>query len=536
MSGTILLSSTLVIGGECLLFGALLPLLSIVRTSNRSRGWLALVSLVVFFILGYAAHLAVLFTAQPTVMDVIISGILFGGGLFVFLVSRLARDSIVAQADQALAADYRANHDELTGLPSRRLLLKSAEELCRAAHLKPSLFSYLLIDVNRFKDVNDALGYTNGDAVLKELGGRLRAAYSDGSLTARLSGDAFLMLLPNSDAQDAQRVAQTVHQNILEPIRVDGHNITVDASVGIATYPKDAADPVSLLRCADAAMFVAKRRHNPIVIYEDGMNESAGRRLWGGTAIRRAIENHEFSIVYQPKYGLESMKAEGLEALVRWESQELGNIGPDNFIDLAERVGLIRELSDEVVRLVLQDRNTWLPLGIPIWINLSAHDMVDETLPDRLLGALKEAEVPTSMLGIEITETAMLVDQRQASINARALSTAGIRLSVDDFGTGYSTLSHLVQFPVSEIKIDKVFVSNLSEDQTSESIIKACIEMAHNLSMTVTAEGIEDAHTLAMLRHLGCDAAQGYLMARPMKLDQLFQQGNFPDSAAAAVS
>ena len=519
-----LLCSGLVLLGFSMLGASLIHLRAIVSSPQRSRGWRALITLVFFFLAGYGSYFFIALNSAITALDWVVSSILCGGGVFVFLVTRLAKNSIAAQVAEAANADYRATHDDLTGLPNRGLLMRKVATACAHNESSWSPVSFLVMDCNHFKDINDTLGHQVGDQVLKLLAQRLRAEVRSDDLVARLSDDEFAILLPQTDLDGALVIAEKLHSVVTKPLRSGDHQLAVGASIGVACCPLHDTEPEGLLRCADTAMFAAKRHQKSIEVYAPDMDDYSKQRLWGGSAVARAIQDGEFSIVYQPKYDFRRGVMVGAEALLRWNSNQFGEVGPDGFIALSERVGLIRALSDEALRLVVQDRTRWSSGAVPIWLNLSAHDLVDEHLLDRLLSVLRRAGLSTSELGIEITETSMLVDQRQAVTNANALRQAGINLAIDDFGTGYSTLSHLAQYPVSEIKIDKEFTQNLGRSRCSDSIIKACIDMAHDLSIVVTAEGIETPEQLNALDKLGCDLAQGFLLSPPMPFDQLMLQ------------
>ena len=518
----------MVLLGTVLLATAFFPLRKILANPESPQGWRFLVGLVYLFILGYLFYALRLLAQPATQLDLAVATILMGGGVFVAVVCRLSERSLSSQWQKAKAADHLALHDELTGLPNRRLFMTRLEADLASSDQSPqgaSLpLSLLILDCNRFKDINDTLGHLAGDRLLQEVARMLSELQRTEDMVARLSGDEFVLLLPRTDLPEAAAVAEIVCKAFDNPISVEGNEVSLSVSVGIANAPQHASEPAELLRCADVAMYDAKRNQKPATIFEKNMTGESRQRLWGAVVIRNAIDQKEFTLACQPQYDLRSGTLVGAEALLRWRSGQFDNMGPQNFVALAERVGLIRPLSDAVIALVAQDFPAWAKVGVPIWVNLSAYDLSDPQLTDRVLRVLDSAGIATSLFGIEITETAMLVDQSQAMQNAERLAGEGIRLAIDDFGTGYSTLSHLAQFPVSKIKIDREFTSGLEEGNASLPIIKACIDMAHELLMSVTAEGVETAEQLSAIRGLGCDVGQGYLLDRPMTIERFVQQ------------
>jgi len=522
----------LVVLGIALLASALRPLLGILKNPKASFGWHILTVLVFLFIVGYGFFLRNISRSSVTEVELAVSSILFGGGVFVLAVLRLAAASLEAQLEETRHADYRALHDELTQLPNRRMLLQELEAAVASVGKRHQNFALVIIDFDRFKDVNDTLGHSVGDQLLQHLAQTLQQSLRPEDFVARLSGDEFAVLLPGIAVEDAISVSHSLHQALIRPVSFDEQVISLDASMGLAYYPDSAEDAASLLRCADTAMYACKRAQKVVLPYDESMEDYSRQRLWGQTAIRTAIAAREFFLVYQPKYDLRTSQLAGIEALLRWNNGEHGLVGPDGFVALSERVGLIRDLTDEVLRLIIEDSAQWQKTGVRVWVNLSAHDLADAALAARLLSKLSAAGISNSLIGVEITETAMLVDQHQASVNAHALSEAGIAIAIDDFGTGYSTLSHLSQFPVNEIKIDRAFVSSLEKGSANQPIIKACIDMAHDLSLTVTAEGVETPGQLSLIQDLGCDMGQGFFFDRPMAIDPLIENLNISSASA----
>lgn len=520
MSPALFTSITLVSVGIAFLLGALHPIRKILSNPNSSRAWFFLAALVVFFVLGYVVFLLAIWAGPRTPLELVIATILSAGGLFVLLVAFLTSASLEAQANLTRAAEYRALHDELTGLPNRRFLMERLHELI--AHCDPrQTLSLHIIDFDRFKDINDSLGHAAGDRLLQHYANVLRDSIREGDIVARLSGDEFAVVLPKTRPAEAVAQARLLHQGLACPVQIDEHTVVTNCSFGLACAPDHAGDPSALLRCADSAMYTSKREQNLVTLYEEGMEASARERLWGASALKQGLYNGDFSLVYQPIRYLETKEFRDVEVLVRWNSEVHGNISPEGFIPLSEKLGLVRSITDELLRLVIAEYPFWSKQGVTLWLNLSAHDLVDPNLTERLMTRLTDAGVPLESIGVEITETALLVSQDEAIKNATKLAAAGVRLAIDDFGTGYSTLSHLSQLPVSEIKIDKTFIHGLTQDQTSFKIIKACVDMAQGLSITVVAEGVETESELQALTALGCDKVQGFLFDRPAPLTDL---------------
>ena len=523
MNTTQLISTQLTLLGVAFLASSFLPLRKILtaKESPISTIFGLVSSLIAVFLCGFLVHLYVIFTSHDHTNNLYMSAVCFLGGLFVLLVLEASGSTIDEMASQKSNADHLATHDELTGMANRRRLLQALDEHLEAAKAKIEPLAVIVIDFDRFKDVNDELGHAVGDQALTILTDRIRAVIDKAGLAGRLGGDEFAVILPRISPAKALQVAENLHAAITQPCHLGERFISLDASIGVASFPVDAEKPPELLRCADLAMLAGKKAQQSICLYDSNVDSHSHSRLLGGGAIREGLANREFSILYQPKFDLKTMRVTSVEALVRWHSKESGIVGPDSFIPLAERVGLIRLITNEVLRLVMTDVGRPQMPDVRVWVNLSAHDLVDASLPDRILDLAIELSVSRARIGLEMTETAMLVDQRQAVSNAHALVSEGISLAIDDFGTGYSTLSHLAQFPVTEVKLDKEFIRHLDTGYADKPIIKSCIDLAHDLAMVVTAEGVEKESQLSFLKSLGCDMAQGFLLAKPMPVEQL---------------
>jgi diguanylate cyclase (GGDEF)-like protein/PAS domain S-box-containing protein len=417
----------------------------------------------------------------------------------------------------------QALHDGLTGLPNRHLLNERlhASLLSRAPEASgPAL---LLLDLDRFKEVNDTLGHQVGDALLKQIGQRLQGAVQADDLVARLGGDEFAVLLPDTDASGALQVADMLGRVLQAPFMLDDQTIAADASIGIAVAPEHGQDADSLLRCADVAMYQAKRSGIGAAVYCAAEDRHRPDRLALLGELRHAIEHDELRLHYQPKLDLRNGVVVGVEALVRWQHPQRGFLPPGDFIPLAEQTGLMTPLSRRVLEAALKQHQAWLRVGldIPVAVNLSRRTLHDPQLPEMVAQLLARWEVPPGALILEITESSLMADPARAAENLTQLRALGVRISIDDFGTGYSSLASLKNLPVDELKIDQSFVQAMATDASSRAIVRAIIDLADALKLRVVAEGVEDRATWDVLVGLGCDVAQGYFLSRPIAAMEL---------------
>ncbi|TXK65750.1 putative bifunctional diguanylate cyclase/phosphodiesterase [Alkalisalibacterium limincola] len=414
---------------------------------------------------------------------------------------------------------HQASHDGLTGLPNRVSAARRLDEEIARAREGRGACSVLMIDLDRFKEINDTLGHAFGDALLLEVARRLRAGVRSGDMVARLGGDEFLAILPGSGLEAARELAVRVSAAIKAPMELSGTQVAIESSIGLAAFPDhaDAAEP--LLRRADMAMYQAKGEHLPVCTYEPGREESHLRQLKLMSDLRRAQARGQLRLVFQPKLSLPEGRVCHAEALLRWNHHELGPIGPDEFIPLAERSGIINTLSDFVIDGALAACRAWLDAGLDLGvaINLSAIDLLDDKLPDAILGHLRRHRLPPRHLIVEVTESAVMRDIEYAVRVLERLRAAGVRLAIDDFGTGHSSLAQLKRLPVDELKIDKSFVMRLVEGSDDDVIVRSTIEIGHNMGLSVIAEGVETEAGLALLKRYGCDMAQGYLFSPPLE-------------------
>jgi diguanylate cyclase (GGDEF)-like protein len=436
----------------------------------------------------------------------------------------LARGQLIDDLHRAAAErEYQALHDPLTGLPNRTLFTERVRQAATALGPDGRL-AVLLVDLDRFKEINDTLGHVSGDLVLREVGVRLRAGLPDSHTVARLGGDEFAVLVPAlPDWDSAVAVGQLVRATLGQPLPIEQLELEVTGSIGIALGPDHGEDPELLLQRADVAMYQAKEAHIGIEVYAAERDQYSPRRLALVGALRTAIEQRELTLLYQPKVNLASGQVVGAEALVRWRHPDHGQIPPDEFIPIAESTALIQPLSHFVLETALDQARCWQETGITLGVavNLSVRNLLEPTLVERVAGLLARAAVAPGTLTLEITESGVMTDPEAAIAMLWGLRRIGVRLSVDDFGTGYSSLAYLKRLPVDEVKLDRSFVLNMTGDANDAAIVRSTIELAHNLGLQLVAEGVEDQETLELLAALGCDLAQGYHLARPIPADEL---------------
>jgi diguanylate cyclase (GGDEF)-like protein len=420
---------------------------------------------------------------------------------------------------------YGASHDILTGLPNRAWFQLRLGEAIVAARQLTLPCALLLVDLDRFKEINETLGHQAGDALLCEVGRRLTGVLPAHGMVARHGADAFVLLLSGSDAAAAVHVAAQVTEVLTPPILLDEQEVLVGASIGVAAYPEHGLDPDTLLRRAELAMYAAKHTRGSHAIYSADQDRQSSERLALVGTLRKAIEGDQLVLYYQPKIDCRSGQLVGVEALARWQHPQLGLVQPDRFIGLAEETGLIAQLTRWALSEALRQARAWLDVGleIPIAVNLSAFDVQEAQMPTVIADLLGRWNVPARLLTVEITEGALLADPALALDVLQQLERLGVVAALDDFGSGYSSLGYLKQFPVHELKIDRSLVSDIAHQPRDQTIVRSTVELGHSLGLIVVAEGVEDAPTLAMLKTLGCDLAQGYFIARPMPAASLME-------------
>ena len=428
---------------------------------------------------------------------------------------------------QAVMSEHQALHDSLTGLPNRALFRDRVAQAIRVARRDNLSVAVMIMDLDRFKEVNDTLGHLNGDLLLQKIGPCLRAALRDIDTVARLGGDEFGVLLPEvSDPVSALHVAEKLQDALNEPFVVQDLTLQTRMSIGIAFFPEHGDDVDSLIQKADVAMYIAKREGNGTghEVYAAELDRHSASRLAMVAELRAAIEqNKDLELYYQPKVELKTGRVVGVEALVRWNHPRLGLTLPDHFIRLAELTGLIRPLTLLLLDEALHQSKIWREQGHfhTVAVNLSARDLMDPGLPDEIESMLRKQQMVADALEVEVTETSIMSDPVRAVEILNALSAMNLRIAVDDFGIGYSSLAYLKQLPVDVIKIDKSFVGGMAVDEGDAVIVRSTIELAHSLGLHVVAEGVESKEVLRALADLGCEVAQGNLLCPPIPAGEL---------------
>ena len=414
--------------------------------------------------------------------------------------------------------EHLALHDSLTGLPNRVLFRERIDEVLAEATRSDGCAAVMLLDLDRFKEINDVLGHANGDELLRAFSTRLLDSLRASDTVARLGGDEFGIVIRVTSVEDVRVAAGRIHAALEAPFALGDLSLDVGASIGGAIFPNDATDPETLVRFADVAMYQAKRNRSEIELYDPAEDDSSREALALGGEIRQALEEGNILVHYQPKLELETGRVVGAEALARWDHPDHGLVLPGAFLPLVEKAGLMRLLTARVLRLAVEQAAAWRADGTPIEVavNIEIHALLDPTFPSTVDALLDEAALPAELLMLEITETSLMADPRRAREVAEELAAIGVRLSIDDFGTGYSSLGHLTALPLSELKIDRSLVARMAESATDMTIVRTILDLGASLGLTVVAEGIESRHICGLLRELGCRLAQGYELGVPM--------------------
>lgn len=446
--------------------------------------------------------------------------------LFPAVISQIAITYIAASRRKSDELRHQALHDMLTGLPNRGYLAMRLRETFEEASSVTRPFSLLMMDLNRFKEVNDTFGHSYGDELLREVGRRLHAALRQSDVLARLGGDEFAVLLPATEAEHADAVARDLVRTLQEPVIIENERLYVGGSVGIASYPLHATNAAELMRRADIAMYAAKRGHHGTTVYSADLeddNSSATIALSG--ELRQAIERSELRLHFQPKLTSRDGRLSGVEALVCWQHPERGLLGPDQFISFAERTGLIQQIGRWALNAALRQCRDWADRGlnIAVAVNFTAKELQQPSLVHEVAGVLARYDLPADHLCVEVTESMLIGNMSESEAVLRELAQSGVRIAIDDFGTGYSSLPYLRRLPVDEVKIDRSFLHDFAIDTTNAAIVEALISLGHALGLTVTAEGVDDPASLGRLKKLGCDGVQGNYPGVPMDPEILFE-------------
>jgi len=423
----------------------------------------------------------------------------------------------LANAHQIKNLDYMAHHDSLTGLSNRLLFHQDFSKKIEDGSYQSA--ALLLLDLDRFKEINDTLGHHIGDILLQKIGPRLQQVFTGHKiLISRLGGDEFTLLIDDvSDRRVISLYAETLLTSLREPFEIKSMRLEIDASIGIAKYPEDGKDSHALLRSADVAMYEAKSKGGGIKVYDQEDDKHTPQRLALIAELNGAIREQQLELHFQPKINSKNGQACGFEALVRWRHPEMGLLFPDRFIPLAEMSDSIHFLTEAVLELALIQQQSWIVAGynLPVAVNLSARNLINNRCVKSIERLIQVYDVKQGMLELEITETALMQDPDLALELLNRLSTLGVSLSIDDFGTGYSSLSYLRRMPIDVLKIDREFVTDMLDNEQDSIIVSSTIALAHNLNLKVVAEGVEDEKTLQTLKQMGCDMLQGYHICRP---------------------
>ncbi len=455
-------------------------------------------------------------------------------GLFLLLVPSLGSASKRLRR-HASELEYRANHDELTGLPNRYRFSTDTSQMLTES--KTGQVAVLLVDLDRFKEINDTLGHAAGDVLLQEASSRLKTSVGNAVL-ARLGGDEFALAVEIDDEAEAMDLARRIQLTVERPFALGGFTVQLGGSVGVAISPEHGLDAESLLRHADHAMYAAKRAGGGTALYDPADDSNGLDRLALMAELREAIDAGALDVWYQPIVSLESAEAHAVEALVRWDHPERGMLAAGAFVPLAEQTGMIKALNRLVLEKALAQQSQWQASGVDVdvTVNLTMIDLLDTSLPGAVSAALATAEVGPKGLILEITETTAMTDSVRVRETLERLRGMGVRLAIDDFGTGHSSLAYLQNLPVQIMKIDRSFTNAMLRDRGSEAIIRSTIELGRSLGLTVVAEGIETAEQWEKLVELGCRYGQGYFLSPPVPVEQLLGLGLDESASAAAVA
>jgi diguanylate cyclase (GGDEF)-like protein len=417
-----------------------------------------------------------------------------------------------------------AFHDVLTGLPNRDLLRDRLDQLVQQGRANGGVHAVISADLNRFKTVNEDLGQTFGDAVLRQVAERLGRLVSDFDTVARVGGDEFVVLLTGRGAAgECAVLADAVVAALTRPYVVGGKEFRLGASVGVALFPADGESGTDLLRRADGARQVAKQRGGGYQFYQSDVDQAVRRRLRLEIALGEAAEKGDFTLEFQPKVSLLNGEIDGVEALLRWRTDEFGAVSPAAFIPMAEETGAITRIGEWVLRQSCLQAERFRQTGLPLSVaaNVSAKQMLSGDLPRRVATLLKETGLAPELLQLELTESSVILDQDSTIAQLAALREMGVRTALDDFGTGYSSLSYLRHLPIDYLKIDRSFVMHLETDETDVTVVGGIVAMGHALGLKIIAEGIESEGQSRILRKMGCDLGQGYLFSQPLPPQRL---------------
>lgn len=419
---------------------------------------------------------------------------------------------------------HESTHDQLTDLPNRVLFADRLEQALQLANSEKIQLGVLFLDLDHFKEINDSLGHHSGDRVLRSVATRIRNAVSDSVTVARLGGDEFGLILPRLKKEaEILSTVKAIRKALEAPYALEGLSLSLGASIGATCYPAHGRDADTLMQRAEVAMYTAKKDRSGYALYSTKQDKSSPRRLILIGELRQALQRKELSLHYQPLLNAHTGEITHVEALVRWQHERYGLLAPTEFIPLAERSGLIREITSWVLRQALRDTERWHSEGVEVnvSVNVTAASLLDPEFANTVAGLLASFKLPKHTLTLEVTETTLLTDQERAYETLTRLEELGVHTAIDDFGTGYSSLAYLRKLPVTGIKIDRMFVADVKNGPEGEVLLNAIIQLSHALGLHVTVEGVEDEELVARLPQLGCDAMQGFAISRPLEASEI---------------
>jgi diguanylate cyclase (GGDEF)-like protein len=448
----------------------------------------------------------------------LVAPIVLAAAAYTVVIVPLCLAPIVAMynaVSQSARSEHAARHDSLTGLPNRTAFHETITGAIEDERVPAAI---LLMDLDRFKEVNDTLGHRYGDLLLVQVARRFNDVIGPRGQIARLGGDEFAVVSPGDDSDRAVALAQRIADALREPFELEEMVVDVQASVGIALFPEHGRGVETLLQKADVAMYRAKETRSDVALYDERHDHHSPAKLALTAELRTAVGSEEIVLYYQPELDLRTRDVMAVEALVRWDHPRLGVLPPSSFVRMAEATNLIKPLTQRVMEIALRQVADWHAIGLDlsVAVNISAQVLVDQSFTEQVMAALRLANVPPERLKLEVTESALMSDPVTARTVLRELDALGVEISIDDFGTGYSSLAYLADLPVSEVKIDRSFVSRMSAGSSEKIIVNSTIDLAHHLQLRAVAEGVEDWSMLPDLEALGCDAAQGYAISHPL--------------------
>lgn len=512
--------------GSFLLITALFPTKALCDEKHHAtKAWRVLGVLIILFLLVYGAYGVYLLKSEANIFGLLVAILMFSGGIFVFAVVKLAQVSIKKLSVMAERERHRSMHDDLTGLPNQNYFHdKMNAAIARASNIKKTCV-VILIDINRFKEINSSLGHFYGDFILQQITTRIKNSLRNSDFLARWAGDKFAVLLPDTNMKQAIAISSTITGNITQPFTIEGNNISIETSHGLAIFPEHGEQTDKLMQAAHIAMYEAQKNHVNYSIFDQAHYHSPFKKIILASELRDAINTDSLLLYYQPQISVINGKISGAEALMRWEHPEKGLITPDSFIDVIEQTDLSKALASWVLDKALQQHKQWQKIGlnINISINLSIKNLHDYEFPAEVKRLLEKWQVTPNFITLEITESGLMVDPGRVTKVVSELKGIGINLSIDDFGTGYSSLAYLRKFPAREIKIDKSFVLDMLNNEDSAVIVKSTIDLAHNIGRLVVAEGVENHGTYVLLKRFGCDFLQGFFFSKALPADEFLQ-------------